>query len=189
MGLREELVLAILIIGALIVAGLVFGPLALTILDQWWFFIVLIGIVVVIYFVLDIRPRRPKIPFQEGEFFIKQFTGSKGRPDVTSPVSFGRWYLTNRRLIYEGKTEHFDLKRAVVLGPGWTRGESDVLSYPLDKLKNIEIIGKGRWRRKYIKATFKGENGEHHVHIFIMRNEEFFIETIQGVLGQSKILQ
>lgn len=85
--------------------------------------------------------------------------------------------MTNRRLIYEGKIEYPELKRAIIL-PGWTKKESDVRFYPLNEIKNIEIVDRGMWHGKHVEVTFKSDKEDYHVQV-LTRKEEEFVETVR----------
>jgi len=163
----------------------------LSILTQWWFWII-IGIVIgTVLTVNRMRPKPPGIQLEEEEFVIKQFHGGRGLADEEKrglfkrgTISLGRWYVTNRRLIYEGKIEYPELKRAIIL-PGWTKKEADVHSYLLSELKNIELVDKGFLHGKHVAMTFRADREDQHVQVLTRQREEF-AETIQSVRNSSE---
>jgi parallel beta-helix repeat protein len=155
-----------------------------SVLTQWGFWII-IGIVIgTVLTVNRIRPKPLRTHLENGEFVIREFHGGRGIANEEKKglfrqgtISLGRWYVTNRRLIYEGKIEYPEVKRAIIF-PLWTKKEPDIHSYTLNEMKNIEITDKGIWHGKYVEATFKSDKENRHVQILTRKKEEF-VKAVQ----------
>jgi parallel beta-helix repeat protein len=160
------------------------------ILNQWWYIIAAVilgsGLIVV-----KTRPKRLETPLQSNEYVVKQFLGGRVLIDAEKPdgslraatFSSGRWFITNQRLIYEGKIQSQDLKRSIVF-PGWMKTTPEVLVFPLDKLKSAEVVDGGLMKGKYILAAFE-ENGQKREAMILTRKKEHLLETLRKASDSS----
>jgi nitrous oxidase accessory protein len=160
------------------------GSIFLQVLMQWWFVIVgvaLGGFVVAV----QTRPKRLLASLQPNEVVLRHFRGGRFLSDdekrsnfwAAATFSSGRWFITNQRLIYEGKIQTPDVKRSIVF-PGWTKNTPEVFIFPLDKLKSIEMVDLGRMKGKYVRATFE-ENGQSREARILTRKKELLLDTLQ----------
>lgn len=200
MKLKAEVALFVSVVGLVALVALVFGSSAMTILDQWWFWVIAFVVAGVPYALLTMRSQRTLgTPLEEGERLIEQVQGGRRLADEEKPeglfgfgaFSTGSWYLTNRRLIYEGKIKSSDLKRSVIL-PGWMKSEEEAFSYPLNKLRSLDLVDRGTWGGKSLAVTFQKENAsldqkirEKQVHVVTRRIEELK-EAIQRAADSAR---
>lgn len=157
---------------------------------EWWFWVVLGVAVAGIVSVYRMRSKSPDTLLENGEFVVRQFIGGRKLSEQekgdglfrAGSFSSGRWYITNRRLIYEGKTQSVSLKRSIVL-PGWMKTEPDSLTHSLDRITNVEMVDEGTLYGKHVEVTFEEGSLENHVKV-IMRKREEFMQTLRSQLNQ-----
>ena len=185
--MKEGLVIFVFIICCEIALQVITGVSVLEMWAQWWFWTIIVLGMIVLY-VLTTRPRIPRTTLEEGERVVIQSPGGRFLEDneksggfLGSTVSTGRWFLTNRRLIYQGTTQSVDLKRAII-NPLWTKDESDVHIYHLDKLKDVKVIDEGL-SRKFILVSFEGEDEAK----IILRGLDNFAENIRRVANEFSV--
>lgn len=173
---REIIVFGLILAIGLLIAETTVGTWTMDFLVQWWFWLVLVFAALGTA-VFSMRKRKPRIELEEGEIVIRQRHGLLGLAEGKRAFSVGRWYITNQRLIFESKDT------------------SEVLSYFLDKVKNIEIIEEGSPDfniyiggitplHKFLLATFR-ENGEDEQVKIHVRKMKDFKENLHEASGSN----
>lgn len=122
--------------------------------------------------------KKPTIKTEPSEKIVHVSAGF--RPIKNERPSQGIWYITDRRLIYEGSK------------PRLLGSEPESLSFLLDNLTNVEIIKLGMFR-KCLEATFMAESviGEEvpkKVQI-ICKNLETFRDKLQELKSNLQKLE
>ena len=173
---REIIVFGLLFAIGLLIAEITVGTWTMDLFMQWWFWLVLVFATIGTA-VFSMRKRKPRIELEEGEIVIKQYHGLRGLAEGKRAFSIGRWYITTQRLIFESKDK------------------SEVLSYFIDKVKNIETMEEGSPdfhlyvggitpMHKCLLATFR-ENGEDKQVKIHVRKMKDFKENLQKVSGSN----
>lgn len=107
---------------------------------------------------------------EKGEELVRFFPG--GHRISKFSGSMGKWYVTNRRLIYEGEK------------PGAFGSDQDILIFPLKKLVDVKIVEAGRFD-KFIEADFKNEGTGKKVQI-LCRKREDFMNALEKAVSELK---
>lgn len=90
---------------------------------------------------MNTKGKIPAIELERGEIIIKWFPGFRLEKHAAKQILFayhpvGCWYITDRRIIYEGKKKSV---AAAMLGLPFGGGK-DVLVIPYDKVSGVELI-------------------------------------------------
>jgi hypothetical protein len=177
---REIIVFCLFLAVGLLIAEIAVGSWTIDVFTQWWFWLVLVFASVGTA-VFSMRKRKPGIELGQGEFVLKQYHGLRCIAEGKRAFSIGRWYITNKQLIFDSKDE------------------SEALSYSVDKLENIEkkeegsrdfhlYVGGITPIHKFLLATFKKNGTVQTVRIHLRKMEDFK-ESLQKASAQRLVSQ